>query len=111
MNQLESYFIYRELKREIKKGFQEMSTRIDAFKTAVDAAFVDVNTKLDNVVSDEANLADQINKLQAQLVASGDLSPEDQATLAGVVTEANALVARTTAVADNVPDTVNPPAA
>lgn len=87
-----------------------MAAAISAFKTVVDQAFAEVNANLDNIQADEAGLAKQIADLQAE-VASGSstLTPEAQKMLDDTLAAANAMVARTKAVADAVPDTVTAP--
>lgn len=94
----------------LQQGVNHMNAQITAFKDAVDAQFVAVNSGLDNIVADEASLATSIADLKAQIAAgSSVLSTEDQAALDGVLATAVALVTRTKAVADAVPDTVPVP--
>ena len=80
-------------------------SQITDFKAKVDGQFAAINTALDNVTADEAQLQKKIADLAAQIAAGqSTLTPEDQAALDAVVVEAGQVVARTQAVADAVPD-------
>lgn len=97
---------------KLQGDIHHMAAAISAFKQAVDQAFAQVNTNLDNIQADEAGLAKQITDLQAQIAAgSSVLTAEDQAALDATVAAANAVAARTKTIADSVPDTVAPPVA
>lgn len=75
------------------------------FAAAVQIQFDVVNTALDNIAVDETNLAKQIQDLKDQIAVGGSvLTPEDQAALNLVVTNATALATKTKTTADAVPD-------
>ena len=63
---------------EIKGDVKNMAAAISAFKAAVDQAFAQVNSNLDNIQADEASLAQKITDLQN---SPGAITPEDQAAL------------------------------
>ena len=98
------YLVLEELKhlrREVKK----LMSKITDFAKETQTSFDAVNASLDNIVTDEANLAKQISDLQAQIAAStSTLTPEDQAALDLIVVNAAALAAHTKSVAEAVPD-------
>ena len=93
---------------------------IDTFVAGVQAAFAQVNAGLDTAVAeiqkiaaDEANLAAQI----ADLKNNATLSPDDQAKLDAVLSNAQSMATRSGSVADSltqldasVPDLPPPPA-
>ncbi len=83
-------------------------SKVTDFAAAVQVAFTDVTTALDNIAADEANLAKQIQDLKDQLAAAG-LSPADQAALDAVLTAATAMSVKTKSIADAVPDLPAPP--
>lgn len=87
---------------------RRVTNELNAFKAQVDAAFAGVNTALDNIQQDEANLNQQIQDLKAQL-ADAPLTPAAQALLDSIATEAQAMVNRSQTIAAAVPDV--PPAA
>jgi uncharacterized phage infection (PIP) family protein YhgE len=88
----------------------EIMSAISDFKTAVDEAFGQVNAGLDNIQADETTLAQQIADLKTQIGSgSSTLTPEDQAALDAIVTNANAMAARTKSIADSVPDSIPAP--
>lgn len=95
-----------KLRKDVKKGFKHMRTAISDFVAAVNAAFATVNTSLDNIVADEANLLQQIKDLGTKITG---LDPDEQTALDTVVKSATDLVARTQATADAVPDAPPPP--
>lgn len=84
-----------------------MNQQIADFVQAVQTAFDTVNTNLDNIVADEANL---LAEIQAFKDRGDSLSPEAQAALDSLVTNAQSLVSRTKSAADSVPDAPAPPA-
>lgn len=84
---------------------------ISDFAAATQASFTAISASLDNISADEAALAKMITDLQAQILASGTLSPEDTAALAAVTDAANSLAAKTKGIADAVPDAPAPPPA
>jgi hypothetical protein len=100
----------RKLRKTIEKGTEQIMSKITDFQTAVQASFDAVTTSLDNIVTDEANLAKQISDLQAQIAAGGStLTPVDQAALDTLAANATALAAKTKGIADAVPDLPTPP--
>jgi seryl-tRNA synthetase len=107
--------IYRELsklRKEIKRGFKKVMSQVTDYTTKVQAQFDATNASLDNIVSDEANLAKQITDLAAQIAASpSTLVPADQAALDTLVTNATAVAAKTAGIAAAVPDLPAPPPA
>src|ERR1017187_6060041 len=103
--------IYKEL-RKLRKGVKNVMSAVSDFSTKVQAQFDATNTSLDNIVSDEANLAKQITDLAAQIAASpSTLVPADQAALDTLVTNATAVAAKTAGIAAVVPDLPVPPPA
>lgn len=86
---------------EIKERLEKMSQVIDDFKTSVEAAFTAIGTSLTTIAADEAALVTGIQALQAQI--NGSLSSTDQASLAQVVADAQALVNRTAATTAAMP--------
>jgi predicted nucleic acid-binding Zn-ribbon protein len=102
-------YVVKEL-RKLRKRVEEIMSKITDFATTVQAQFDTLNASLDNIVSDEANLAKQITDLQAQIAAGNStLNPLDQAALDSVVTNATAAAAKTAGVAAAVPDLPLPP--
>lgn len=89
-----------------------MNAQIQAFQTAVMAAFADLSASLDNIVSDEAAQASTILALQQSIAnnSGSTLAPEDQSVLDTLVSNAQTLAAKTKAVADAIPDAVPVPA-
>jgi hypothetical protein len=101
--------VVKELKK-VRKGIEKIMSKITDFSTVVQAQFDAVTSSLDNIVSDEANLAKQISDLQAQIAAGGStLTPEDQAALDTLAANAMALATKTKGIADSVPDLPKPP--
>lgn len=93
----------------LRQGVDKMLQQIADFKTKVDGAFATVNKGLDNIIADEASQAKQIQDLKA-LIAAGTstLDPASQAALDALSADADALVARTKAIAEAIPDTITP---
>ena len=89
---------------ETKETLKKMNDDIKAAADAQAAAFVELNAALDNIVTDEAALAQQIADLNAKLEAGQTLSAEDKAALAGIASAATGMAARTKSIADAVPD-------
>ncbi len=98
----------RKLKK-VRRDIQQIMSQISDFSTAVQAAFAEIGTSLDNIVADEANLAKQIQDLKDQLSAGGSLSPADAAALQTVADAAKAMSVKTKSIADAVPDLPPPP--
>jgi hypothetical protein len=101
--------IIKRLKK-IEKKLVIIMSKITDFATAANTAFTTISASLDNIVSDEANLAKQITDLKNQLASSGsNLTAEDQAALDAVVVSATTLATKTATIAEAVPDLPAPP--
>lgn len=91
-----------------QERLKKMSEQIDGLVTDFNKAFADMGTALDNIATDEANLAKQIDALVKQIAdlmaAGGTLSAADFEALSNVRNAAVAMAERTKAVADAVPD-------
>ncbi len=81
---------------------------VSDFAAAVQVQFDAVNANLDNITADIANLDKMIQDLKDQL-ASGNLSPEDQAALDAVAAASSALNSKSKDIADKTPDLPPPP--
>lgn len=100
----------RKLRKTVERGTEKIMSKITDFAMKVQTQFDAVNVSLDNIVADEANLAKQISDLKDQIAAGGsNLTPEDQAALDLVDSNATAAAAKTKAIADAVPDLPSPP--
>lgn len=98
-----------DLLTQISQGVTSMNAQVAAFKAQVDAALGAINASLDNVVADEAQLAHDIQALKDQIAAGAStLDAESQQALNDLVVAAQALSARTAAMAAAVPDSVEP---
>ena len=96
--------IVKRLKK-IEKRLEKIMSVVTVFRDNVNAAFVAINASLDNISTDEANLAKQIVDLKAQIAAGGsNLTVEDQAALDTISASATAMSSKTATIADNVPD-------
>jgi len=96
----------KKIRKDLRKGFKEMRTSLQTFVDSVNADFAKVNTALDNIVADETALAAQIADLKTKITG---LDADEQAALDAAVVSADALVAKSTAAADSVPDSVPAP--
>ena len=83
-----------------------MSVRAEltAFRDAVSNQFAGITANLQNIAGDTTRLLAKIQELEAAVGNSGNLSTEEQALLASIVTDATALNEATNAQANVVPE-------
>lgn len=81
-----------------------MNQSISDLNTFIVSALSSINASLDNIQADESALLAKIT----ELTNSNSLSAEDLAALSAIQSGAQALVDRTKAVADAVPDAPPP---
>jgi hypothetical protein len=98
--------------KKIERKLEKIMSAVSDYATRANLAFTNISASLDNIVTDEANLAKQISDLVAQIAAGGSvLIPADQTALDTLAAAGDALATKTKSIADAVPDLPAPPPA
>lgn len=92
--------------RVLEAKMSKLDDQIQQFVTDTKAAFTAVQSSLENIAADEDRLSAQIEELKS---SATELSADNTAKLADILSTAQAMAQRSAAIAANVPEPPEPP--